>query len=171
MGVSPGDNSVRIWQNLPISDPKPDLHNINRYTKFGENSLIFTQVIIRTRTYGCFRQITPSKFDKICPLVIPNRSPQYQCTYQVWWKSIDVYSNYHLEMKYGQTDVRLMDGRTDITIIPRYYRVAGYKKWSLCQFCLPKQDRQKWLNYLQTVKILIRSHWIWCLILVCNVCQ
>ena len=41
------ENSVKIWRNLPISNPKPDLHNINAHTKFGENPLIFTQVIIR----------------------------------------------------------------------------------------------------------------------------
>ena len=41
------DNSVKIWQNLPISNPKPDLHSINSHTKFGENPLMFTQVIIQ----------------------------------------------------------------------------------------------------------------------------
>ena len=49
MGVSQADNSVKIWRNLPISNPKPDLHNINEQTKFGENPLMFTQVIIRKR--------------------------------------------------------------------------------------------------------------------------
>ena len=52
MGVSRADNSVnsvKNWQNSPISNPKPDLHNINAYTKFGENPLMFTQVIIRKR--------------------------------------------------------------------------------------------------------------------------
>ena len=29
MGVSWADNSIQIWRNLPISNPKPDLHNIN----------------------------------------------------------------------------------------------------------------------------------------------
>ena len=46
IGVSQADNSVKIWRNLPISNPKPDLHNINAHTKFGENPLKFTQVII-----------------------------------------------------------------------------------------------------------------------------
>ena len=46
MGMSRADNSVKIWRNLPISNPKPDPHNINAYTKFGENPLMFTQVII-----------------------------------------------------------------------------------------------------------------------------
>ena len=47
MGMSRANNSVKIWRNLPISNPKPDLHNINAHTKFGENPLMFTQVIIR----------------------------------------------------------------------------------------------------------------------------
>ena len=47
MGVSRAGNSVKIWRNLPISNPRPDLHNINAQTKFGENPLMFTQVIIR----------------------------------------------------------------------------------------------------------------------------
>ena len=45
MGMSQTDNSVKFWRNLPISNPKPDLHNINAHTKFGENPL-FTQIII-----------------------------------------------------------------------------------------------------------------------------
>ena len=44
--MSRADNSVK---NLPISNPKPDLHNINAHTKFGENPLMFTQVIIWKR--------------------------------------------------------------------------------------------------------------------------
>ena len=48
MDVSQADNSVKIWKNLPISNPKPD-HNINAHTKFGVNPLMFTQVIIRER--------------------------------------------------------------------------------------------------------------------------
>ena len=47
MGMSRADNSVKIWRNLPISNPKSDLHNINAQTKFGENPLMFTQVIVR----------------------------------------------------------------------------------------------------------------------------
>ena len=49
MGVSRTDNSVKNWRNLPISNPKPDLHDINAHTMFGENPLMFTQVIIRKR--------------------------------------------------------------------------------------------------------------------------
>ena len=52
MDVSRADNSVKIWQILPICNPKPDLHNINAHTKFSENPLMFSQVIIRKRKYG-----------------------------------------------------------------------------------------------------------------------
>ena len=36
------DNSVGYWRNLPISNSKADLYNINAHSKFGENPLIFT---------------------------------------------------------------------------------------------------------------------------------
>ena len=52
MSLSRADNSLKIWRNLPISNPKPDLHNINAHTKFGENPLMFTQVIIRKQKNG-----------------------------------------------------------------------------------------------------------------------
>ena len=52
MGVSWADNSLKIWWNLPISNPKPDLLNVNAYRKFGENPLLFTQVIVQKRKYG-----------------------------------------------------------------------------------------------------------------------
>ena len=42
MGVSRADNSFKIWRNLPISNPKPEIRNINAHTKFGENPLMFT---------------------------------------------------------------------------------------------------------------------------------
>ena len=35
MGVSRADNSVKIRRNLPISNSKTDLLNVNAYSKFG----------------------------------------------------------------------------------------------------------------------------------------
>ena len=52
MGVSRADNYVNILRNLPISNPKPDLLNVNAYSKFDENPLLFTQVFIRKQKYG-----------------------------------------------------------------------------------------------------------------------
>ena len=49
MGMSRADNAVNIWWNFPISNPKLDLYNINAHTKFGENPLMFTKVIIWKR--------------------------------------------------------------------------------------------------------------------------
>ena len=51
MDMSWADNSVKNLWNLPINNPKPDLLNINAYTKFSENQLIFTQVIIQKEKY------------------------------------------------------------------------------------------------------------------------
>ena len=73
MGVSWADNSVKIWRHLPISNPKPDLLNVNAYGKFGENPLSFTEVIVWERKYGRLGQITQSKIDDICPFAIPNQ--------------------------------------------------------------------------------------------------
>ena len=66
MGVSLADNSVKIWRNLPISNPKPDIHNINAHTKFGENPLMFTQVIIQKRKtdWGMDRRTTDGWMDR-----------------------------------------------------------------------------------------------------------
>ena len=44
--------AVKTEQNLPISNPKPDLHNINAPIKFGKNQLIFNQFIIQKPKYG-----------------------------------------------------------------------------------------------------------------------
>ena len=52
MGMSRADNSVKIRRNLPISNPIPDLLNVNVYSKFDENPLSITQVIIRKRKFG-----------------------------------------------------------------------------------------------------------------------
>ena len=37
--------AANSWWNLPISNPKPDLYFINAHTMFGDNLLIFTQII------------------------------------------------------------------------------------------------------------------------------
>ena len=66
-----GQIIVQNWWNLPISYPQPVLYNSNAHTKFGENPLIFTQVIIWIWNIDKLLQITLSKIDEICPLAIP----------------------------------------------------------------------------------------------------
>ena len=124
MGVSGADNSVKNWRNLPISNHKPDLHNINAHTKFGENPLLFTQVIVLRKLWACLRQITPSKFDEICPLAIPNQistiSMHIPSLVKIHWCLLMLSSG----------NEKRTDGFTDDrreTIIPRHYCVAGYK--------------------------------------------
>ena len=73
MGVSRADDSVNILQNLPISNPKPDVLNVNAYSKFDENPLLFTRYHPEMKIWACLGQITLYKFDEICPLVIPNQ--------------------------------------------------------------------------------------------------
>ena len=48
--------------NLPISNPKPDLYNINAHTKFCENLLIVTQVIVRKHKYRQTHKQTLNNF-------------------------------------------------------------------------------------------------------------
>ena len=83
IGVSRADNSVKILRNLPISNPKPDLHNINAHTKFSENPLMITRK--RNTDRRTYDWLTDGRMD------------------------------------------RLVDVQRE-TIIPRLYRVAGYKK-------------------------------------------
>ena len=58
MGVSLADNSVKIGQNLPISNPKPDLLNVNAYSNFDENPL-FTRYYPEMKIWACLGQKTP----------------------------------------------------------------------------------------------------------------
>ena len=55
MSVSWADNSVKIWRNLPISNPKPDLLNVNAYSKFDENPLLFTKLSSGNENMGVSR--------------------------------------------------------------------------------------------------------------------
>ena len=43
--------TIKIGQNLAISNPEPDLHNINAHIKFGENPLRFTDFIVQKQKY------------------------------------------------------------------------------------------------------------------------
>ena len=59
MGVSGADNSLNILRNLPISNPKPDLFNVNAYSKFDENPLLFTCYHQEMKIWACLGQKTP----------------------------------------------------------------------------------------------------------------
>ena len=57
--------TVKNWQNLPISNPKPDLHNIDAHTKFDENPFIFTYYSPETKIWKGGGQITIPSLVKV----------------------------------------------------------------------------------------------------------
>ena len=73
MGVSRADNSVKIWRNLPISNPKPDLLNVNADSKFDENPLLFTKLSSGNKNMGVSRADNSVKIWRNLP--ISNRKP------------------------------------------------------------------------------------------------
>ena len=60
---------------MPICNPKPDLHNVNAHTKFGENPLTFTHYHPEMKIKMCGGHTTLLKIDETCPLEIPNQIP------------------------------------------------------------------------------------------------
>ena len=62
------DNCQIKKRNLPISNTKQYFYNINAHTKFGENSLIFTQDIFHKQKY---RRITDTLGETMIPCHYP----------------------------------------------------------------------------------------------------
>ena len=89
MGMSRADNSVKTWRNLPVSNPKPDLHNINAHTNFGENPFMFTQVIIRNEK-RTGRRTTDGQMDRHTDFQCETIIPRHYCVagYKKWKKFI-----------------------------------------------------------------------------------
>ena len=77
-----GQIAVKNWQNLPISNPKPDLYNINTQTNFAENSMKFTQVIIWKQKYGWTGSLRLSRTSQLLTHRKPNKyhnTPPLSC--------------------------------------------------------------------------------------------
>ena len=107
------DNSVKNWRNLPISNPRPDPHNITAHTKFGENHWYLLKLSSGNENMTMSRADNTVRIDKICPLAMPNQiskisvhSPSFV---KIHWY-IHMLSS---RRKYGRTDVITTDGRTD----------------------------------------------------------
>ena len=73
MGVSRADKSIKIWRNLPICNPKLDLLNVNAYSKFDENPLLFTKLSSGNENMGVSRAGNSVKIWRNLP--ISNRKP------------------------------------------------------------------------------------------------
>ena len=151
MGVSRADNSVKNWpKNLPISNPKPDLHNINAHTVWWKSIDVYSSYHLETKIWACLGQITPSKIDEICPLAIPNQistiSMPTPSLVKIHWCLLKLSSGNE-----KWTNGRTTDGQTDRltedqreTIIPCHYCVAGYNK-------------NAW--YFTSLSTLLKSYW------------
>ena len=99
MGVSRADNSVKIWRNLPISNPKPDLLNVNAYSKFDENPLLFTKLLSGNENMGVSRADNSVKIWRNLP--ISNRKPDLLNVnaYSKFCENLVIYSSYSPETK------------------------------------------------------------------------
>ena len=73
MGVSRADNSVNISQNLPISNPKPDLLNVNHIASLMKIPCYLLKLSSGNKNMGVSWVDNSIKFDEICPLAIPNQ--------------------------------------------------------------------------------------------------
>ena len=68
-----------------------------------------------TKIWACFGQITPSKFDKICPLAIPNQisTVLMHIPSRLMFTQVNIRKRNTDEWLDGRTDWRTTDGRTD----------------------------------------------------------
>ena len=102
MDVSRADISVKIWWNLPISNPKADLLNVNAYSKFGVNPLLFTQVIVRKQKY--VHVLTGNSVKNWRNLPISNPKPDLH--------NINTYTKFGENPLMFTEVIRRIDGRT-----------------------------------------------------------
>ena len=159
MDVSQADNFVKIWWNLPFSNPKPDLHNINAHTKFGENPLMFTQVIIRKRKMDGRMDVrqTDGQTDGLThgiPTWNHNTPPLLcvKCRYLIvrWWWRFGVLHPYQHYMSYPDNVKVIMIGSLQWSTV---------QSWA--EFCL--QTWNLWsevrsTNHLDTSKKKVRKN-------------
>ena len=154
--VLQADNSVKDWWNLLNSNTKPDYHNTNAHNKFGENPLIFTQVIVQKQKYGHMTAANsiknwlnlPIRDPKPCPLEILNQSSTISMHIpsleKIHWHLLKL----PVSSRNKNTDGQMTNGRPSWIIIPHYYRVAEYKKDKPITKC----HRQKLLACMLRVK-------------------
>ena len=127
-GILRADNSLKNWRNVPISNPKPYIVNINAYTKFGENPLIFTSYRPKTKIWTCPGQITVKNWQNLA-FSYTKWDLHNINAHTIWWKSTDIYSSECSETKirmYRQMYGHIENQRD--TIILSYNCVVGYKK-------------------------------------------
>ena len=91
-----------------------------------------------TKIWACLEQITPSKFDEICPLVISNQistiSIHIPSLVKIHWCILKLSFGNEIQT-YGWSDT----GTSNVKPMKhRHYCVVGYKKFDICNCIYPK---------------------------------
>ena len=137
MGMSRADNSIKIWRNLTISNPKPDLLNVNAYSKFDENPLLFTKLSSENKNMGVSRADNSVKIWRNLP--ISNRKPDLL--------NVNAYS------KFGENPLLF----TQVIVQKRKYGSPGQitpsKIDEICPLAIPNQISTISMHILSLVKI------------------
>ena len=116
--MSRAHNSIKNWRNLPISNPKPDIHNINAYIVWWKSIEIYSNYCLETNMRMFPGRYLCQNLTKNCPLAIPNQistiSMHIPYLVKIHWHLLK-----WSKFKYGQTDVQT-DRHQRETWIPRH---------------------------------------------------
>ena len=137
--MSQADNSAKNWQNLPMSNSKPNLHNTNAHIKFGENHWDLLVIVLKIK-YRCVVGRSLPKIDEICPSLIPNQistiSMHISSLVKIQWYLL----KFCLEMKIQKCDGHITLSKID----------------EICRLAIPNQSPQ----YQHTLTAsLVKIHW------------
>ena len=138
MGLSRADNSVKTWRKLAISNPKPDLHNINAHTKFVKIHWCLLKLSSGNENMGVYWADNSVKNWRNLPISNPKsdlhninahtkfgENPLMLTQVIIWKQKTD-----------GRRTDWLRDNQCE-TIISSHYCVAGYKKSFKMYICWP----------------------------------
>ena len=115
MDVLRADNCTKWMKFAQISSPKADVHNSNAHTKFGENPLMFSKVIIQKSIYR-----------RVVGRNLPIRNPiadlhNINAHTKFCENPLTITQVIIRKQKYGHMYDKWMDRQMDV-------HVAGYKK-------------------------------------------
>ena len=139
------------------------IHNIRFHGEVRKISVFFGWIKIwndNTPLLSCHGEITLSKIDQMYP-AIPNQisikinAHKY---YQVWWKSIEIYSSYHPQMK-----IWLSHGQITLS---NSHKICTFetKIWTYCWevkswWNLPITNPKQISTISMHMPILVKIHW------------
>ena len=134
MGVSRADNSVKIWRNLPISNPKPDLLLLLHIASLVKIPCYLLKLSSGNENMGVSRADNSAKIWRNLPICNP-KPDLHNINAQAKFGE-NPFTFTQVIIRKRKTDGRTTDGHTDDqreTIIPHHYCVAGYKNVNAVQ--------------------------------------